>query len=400
MLSVAEAENTILSRALTPEGETVALADAPGRILAEDLVADRDFPPFDRVTMDGIAIRYEAWQKGRRQFAVQGVQAAGSPRLVLADASGCIEVMTGAMLPEGADTVIQYEHLDISDGVASLRTEAVRLRQNIHFRGVDRQAGATLIPRGTRVGPAEVAVAATVGKSRLTTARLPRAAIVSTGDELVPVEQIPLPHQIRGSNGYALQALLAGRFNLPGRIFHYPDDQLQIAAGLKAIFQEYRLVVLSGAVSAGKFDFVPQVLDDLGVIKHFHGVAQRPGKPFWFGTLPDGCAIFALPGNPVSAFTCACRYLLPFLSRSLGEKPSPPERAALSEAVVFKPALTYFLPVFVNSTPAGSLQAYPLPGHGSGDLANLTAADGFLELPADRDTFPAGEVFPFIRFRF
>lgn len=400
MISVAESESIILSHVFTPEWESRPLSGSLGGILGEDLVADRDFPPFDRVTMDGVAIRYEAWQKGRRKFAIQGIQAAGVPRQALSDAAGCIEVMTGAMLPEGADTVIQYEHLHLDAGAADILENDIRHRQNIHFQGMDRRAGDILAHRGCRISPAEIAVAATVGKSSLKTARPLHSAIVSTGDELVAVDTIPLPHQIRGSNVFALQALLTDRYQVKSKIFHYPDEKETIAEGLKSIFQEYRLVVLSGAVSAGKFDFVPQVLDELGVVRHFHGVAQRPGKPFWFGTLPGRCAVFALPGNPVSAFTCACRYLLPFLGRSLGEKESVPESAVLTEPIAFKPSLTYFLPVSLTRFNNGLLQASPLPGHGSGDLANLTGADGFLELPANRRDFSAGEAFPVIRFRF
>ena len=226
----------------------------------------------------------------------------------------------------------------------------------------------------------------------------PKTAIVSTGDELVDIGATPLPHQIRRSNVYAVQALLADYIHPESRIFHFPDDRASIASGLEAIFSEFELVVLSGAVSAGKFDFLPEVLAALGVEKLFHKVNQRPGKPFWFGRLPGKAVVFALPGNPVSTFLCARRFLLPFLQRSAGETPRTPETAALAAPVHFKPALTFFLPVRVLPE-RGLMQAYPLAGQGSGDLANLNDADGFLELPSDRDVFNAGEAFPFFRYR-
>ncbi|MBX2890083.1 MAG: molybdopterin molybdotransferase MoeA [Saprospiraceae bacterium] len=400
MLSVAEAEKIILQNVFLPASEEVELTSSLGRVLAEDLVADRDFPPFDRVTMDGIAICHAEWDEGRRQFAIEGIQAAGAPRMTLEDLANCLEVMTGAMLPDGADTVVRYEDLRIENGIAAVLCETVFPRQNIHFQGIDRQAGALIVQKGQKIGPAEIAVAATVGKTKLRVARLPRTAIVSTGDELVDVGQIPLPHQIRSSNVFALRALLECEFKMESQIFHFPDDRGGIARGLEKILREFEIVVLSGAVSEGKFDFVPQVLNALGVEKCFHKVSQRPGKPFWFGRITGRAVIFALPGNPVSAFLCACRYLLPFLRKSMGESLRHPEMAALNEAVSFKPALTYFLPVRLTWSNDGLMRAQPSPGHGSGDLANLSDADGFLELPVERDVFRAGEAFPVHRYRF
>lgn len=400
MLTVAEAEKIILQHALSITPEEVELPEALGRILSEDLSADRDFPPFNRVTMDGIAIGHGRFGEGQRQFAIRGIQAAGMPMLTLSDPAGCMEVMTGAMLPEGTDTVIRYEDLRIENGTATVQTDEVIFRQNIHFQGIDRKKGDVIVRKGHKISPAEIAVAATTGKNKIQVARLPRTAIVSTGDELVEIGKMPLSHQIRSSNVFAIQALLAEQFQISSRIFHYPDDQAAIAQGLAQIFSEFELVILSGAVSEGKFDFVPQVLDALGVEKCFHKVSQRPGKPFWFGHLSGRAVIFALPGNPVSAFLCSCRYLLPFLRHSLGEMPRPVEYASLQQEVVFNPALTYFLPVRVVSSNTGMLEAQPLPGHGSGDLANLSDSDGFLELPLERDVFHMGEVFPFYRYRF
>jgi len=399
MYTVSEAEKIILSHALALGWEEVALGDALGRILAEDLVADRDFPPFDRVAMDGIAIRHEQLAQGHRSFPVKGIQAAGAPKQQLSDPTGCLEVMTGAVLPEGTDTVIQYEQLKIENGEATVLAESVNFRQNIHFRGIDRKAKDRIVAKSKKMGPAEIATAATVGKAVLRVSRLPRTALVSTGDELVGVDQTPLPHQIRSSNAFAIQALLKEQYGIKSKLFHYPDTREAIQAGLSEIFDSFDLVVLSGAVSEGKYDFVPQILHALGVEKCFHKVSQRPGKPFWFGALAGNAVIFALPGNPVSAFMCACRYLLPFLSHSLSESRRGIEMAMLMEKVTFNPALTYFLPVRLKSGENGVLQAYPLPGHGSGDLANLNDADGFLELPLDSDIFLSEAVFPLHRYR-
>lgn len=399
LLSVAEAERIILDHCFFPGTEQVPLQEARGRILREDLRADRDFPPFDRVTMDGIAIRYERFAAGQRRFPVAGIQAAGASQQALDNPDACMEVMTGAMLPEGADTVIRYEDIAIRNGLAEILVEEIVFRQNLHFRGIDRRAGDLIVPAGRIIAPPEIATAATIGKYALEVARLPRTAIVSTGDELVDVADTPLPHQIRRSNVYATQATLQEQFAIRSEMFHFVDDRRQIAEGLQRILNEFDLVVLTGAVSEGKFDYLPEVLNHLGVEKCFHKVAQRPGKPFWFGHYRRRPAVFALPGNPVSAFMCTWRYLMPFLRKSLGQQMPALQTAVLAEKVEFKPSLTYFLPVKLDNQTNGILRAYPLPGHGSGDLANLNDADAFLELPLEQDIFEAGEVFPLIQYR-
>lgn len=399
LLSVAEAERIILDHCLSWGTEQVPLPEARGRVLREDMCADRDFPPFDRVTMDGIALRFERFAAGQRVFPIAGVQAAGAPCLQLEDPEACLEVMTGAILPGGTDTIVRYEDLRIDKGRAEILIEGINFRQNLHFRGIDRRAGDCIVPAGRKIAAPEIATAASIGKPTLAVARLPRVAIVSTGDELVDVADTPLPHQIRRSNVYAIQALLRDYFRIDSRLFHFPDDAGLLSAGVRQIVESFELVVLTGAVSEGKFDYLPGVLNDLGVEKCFHKVAQRPGKPFWFGHFQHRVVFFALPGNPVSAFLCAWRYLVPFLRQSLGQESAPSATAVLAEEVVFKPKLTYFVPVKLNNTARGLQEAVPLPGHGSGDLANLNDADAFVELPAETDLFRPGEVFPLLHYR-
>lgn len=379
--------------------EEIPLEQSWRRILREDLHADRDFPPFDRVTMDGIAIRYADFVNGRRLFPVAGLQAAGGVRQPLEQAGTCLEVMTGAVLPEGADTVIRYEDLRMANGQAEILIESIVSGQNVHRQGTDRKAGDRLVPAGRRIAAPEIATAATVGKGALRVARLPRVAVVSTGDELVSITEMPLSHQIRRSNGYAVQAILQEQLRLESQLFHFADDKDRITRGLQQMLADFDLIILTGAVSEGKYDFVPQVLDALCVEQCFHKVAQRPGKPFWFGRLPRGAVVFALPGNPVSAFVCTWRYVLPYLYKSLGVAPAPQPVAVLGENLSFRPRLTYFLPVRLLSAADGTLQALPVPGHGSGDLANLNEADAFLELPPEQDHFCTGEIFPVYPFR-
>ncbi|MDB5243122.1 MAG: molybdenum cofactor synthesis protein [Spirosoma sp.] len=391
MISVADAFAITQQHKLTLPTEAVSIDDALGRVLREPVRADRDFPPFDRVAMDGIGIRFADSSFGTSSFRVVGMQRAGQPQQTLTDAGTCLEVMTGAMLPIGADTVIRYEDIRISDGLATITIDDLQPGQHVHHRATDRRAGDELLAVGTRLGPAELAVAASVGQTMLTVTTLPRVALISTGDELVGVADTPLPHQIRRSNTYMLRAALAG-LGISATLHHIIDDEGLLVDSLSKLLADNDVLILIGGVSAGKADFVPDVLAGLGVKKQFHKVEQRPGKPLWFGTMP-GKTVFALPGNPVSTVLCAHRYVLPFLRASLGLPPAPPTFARLTSPVTFSPAITYFLPVQLTSQPDGLLLAYPLPGSGSADFANLLDASGFMELPADQSEFGVHEAF-------
>ena len=405
MISVDEATDRILQHMITLPAEVVALQHSVGRVLAEDLVADRDFPPFDRITMDGIAIDYSNYQRGSRNFKIQETAAAGSPQSRLRDNTDCIEVMTGAMLPEGCDTVIRYEDLRIDHGRAEIIPDTIVRGQNIHGRATDRKAGDVIVPEGKLVSAAEIGIAATVGLSGFKVRALPRIAVISTGDEIVDIDQMPLPHQIRQSNVSQVAALIR-KYGAAPQSFHLADDPADVSQKLSSILEAFDCLILSGGVSAGKFDYVPESLAALGVEKLFHHVAQRPGKPFWFGIKKDGLStadwrlktVFALPGNPVSSFMCTVRYVLPWLERSLGIR-SLPEYALLTEHVTFHPDLTYFLQVLLEGRADGALYAIPAPGHGSGDLANLVDADAFIELPMGRAVYGAGESFRVWRWR-
>jgi molybdopterin molybdotransferase len=184
-----------------------------------------------------------------------------------------------------------------------------------------------------------------------------------------------------------------------GDIYHLADDKQVIESELSKLLETYQVLILSGGVSKGKADFVPEVLEQLGVTKLFHEVAQKPGKPFWFGRAAGGAMVFALPGNPNSTFLCFYRFVKPWLLKTLGGKPALKMHAILREDVSFKPNLTYFLPVKVSEAASGMLQAHPIRHGGSGDLASLLEADGFLELPAQQSFFASGDIYPIIRYR-
>ncbi len=398
MITVAEALQIIAEQRRDFGTEQVVLNQSVGRILREDIFADRDFPPYNRVTMDGICIQQAAFKAGRRQFAVAGIAAAGSPQATLSDETHCMEVMTGSILPLQADAVIRYEDLSIVDGMATINLETVNERQNIHEQGEDRQRGDLVIRSGRAISPAEVGVAATVGKAEVSVSRLPKVLVISTGDELVEVSESPAAHQIRRSNVYRLHTTLQ-HFGIQAHTAHLNDDLAVIKNALTDFIQTFDVILLSGGVSKGKFDYLPEALEAVGVQKLFHKIKQRPGKPFWFGKHPGGTLIFALPGNPVSSFLCTHRYFIPWLRSSLSIASTALPFAQLSADISFKPDLTYFAQVKLAYSSEGQLLAKPIQGNGSGDLANLVDTDAFIQLPRGRDAFVAGEVFPVILYR-
>lgn len=369
----------------------VPLSEALGRVLAKDAYPDRPFPPFDRVCMDGICIDYNAYEKGRRVFEVEGVQAAGQAQLKLNDTNKAIEVMTGAALPVGTTTVIRYEDLKPVSGGFEILVD-IKDEANIHYKGSDAETSDVLIKAGSEIRSAETGMLATIGKTFVEVKKMPSVAIFSTGDELVDIDSDPKPHQIRRSNSHMMQAALKN-MGVDASLFHINDDVEEIKDDLGSIMTDYDAILMSGGVSKGKFDFIPQVLADLGVEICFHRVKQRPGKPFLFGVKGD-CCIFGFPGNPVSTLAGVKKYFEPWLKRSLGVSIDVP-MVKLKNDVKFKPDLTYFAQAAIVNE-GGTLYAEVLHGGGSGDMVNMGRVDGFIELPSGREDFKAEELFPFM----
>ena len=389
MISVDKALELILSQSLPKEAERVGLTDALGKVLAQPVLADRDAPPFDRVTMDGIALQADALANNGG-FTIENIQPAGAERTKLTNRHGCIEVMTGAILPENTDCIIPYEQIEIKAGVAYPLSVDHPKGRNIHFQGTDAKKGHTLLKEGIIISPSVAGVLATVGMAQVKVQKAPKVAVCSTGDELVDIQEQPLPHQIRKSNAAMLEAALLDLGIQPG-IFHLADDKDAMAAQLAPMIKDYGVLLFSGAVSKGKYDFLPAVLEGLGMKKIIHGVAQRPGKPFLFGTFQE-TLVFGFPGNPSSTLVCFHSYFKPWLRQHLGLLPLR-HTAILDRDVVFDKPLTYHLLVSLTSD-KGNLTAQPVDNSGSGDLVHLALADAILSLPADKGTFQAGEVYP------
>jgi molybdopterin molybdotransferase len=373
--------------------ESLPLAQCAGAVLRENIYAERDAPPFDRVAMDGIAVDSASVLHGNRRLRIQATQAAGDPPLSLATPAGCIEVMTGAVVPGGCDCVIPVEQITVRSSEAEVRPDApVEQWQNIHRRGADTRQGALLLSTGTRLRAPEIAIAASAGMSRIRVSSQPMLAVISTGNELIEPGEPILPHQIRRSNAYAIVAALRRHGFQRVADDHLLDDVPELRRRLKFHLETHDVLVLSGGVSMGKLDFVPRVLDELGVQTVFHKVAQRPGKPMWFGVASSGATVFALPGNPVSTCVCLSRYVLPALYAAMGQDPVPAEKMALGGEVANTTDLTLFMPIRVEVDDWGRAWAIPRPTNGSGDFTSLAGTDGFVELPPGPNKYPKGLV--------
>ena len=369
---------------ITVEEASKIICENLPRFGTTEVFADRDYPPFNRVMMDGVALSFDEYQKGLREFSVRGVCAAGEPQGVLKD--GCLEVMTGAPLPIGSDLVIQYEHLDIQNGIAKVVIEVPRARHDsVHLMGSDCKKGDRVLDRNLPWTGPHIGIAASMGESFQKTS--PKVIIISTGDELV--EDNPLPHQIRRSNAYALKKSLIHYGYTNVKMDHLNDDPLLVAEHYQEHSPEFDIMIYSGGVSKGKFDYLPNVWTELGVERLFHEVSQRPGKPLWFGRDPKNkTLVMGLPGNPVSSLVCLHRYFLNHREMTV----------KLAKEITFNKPLTYFLPVKIEFN-KGEVWAHPLEIKNSGEFTALAGSDGFIELPISQDVFQTGEAFSFFSWR-
>jgi molybdopterin molybdotransferase len=396
VLTPAQAETLIEQHLVCLPIESLPLTQVAGAVLRENVYAERDQPPFDRVAMDGIALS-AAGAVNHARLHVAGTQAAGDPPLTLPGGSACIEIMTGAMLPRGCDAVVPVEQLQRSGEFAELARKPVEPWQNVHRRGSDCRQGSLLLAAGTRLSPPEVAIAAGAGMARLRVSAQPMIVVISTGNELIEPGELIEPHQVRRSNAYGITASLRQHGFTRIADDHVRDDEAELTARLGFHLHTHDVLILSGGVSMGKLDLVPRVLEKLGVSLVFHHVAQRPGKPMWFGVSQTGPAVFALPGNPVSTLVCLSRYVMPALRSAMGQLPKEPPRVSITTAVEVKAAMAFFMPVKLRTDEWGRTSAEPCPTNGSGDFTALAGTDGFIELPPGPNTFPKGFVARFFR---
>jgi molybdopterin molybdotransferase len=408
MVSCSEARQRVIQVASalqrSPAQETVDLAVNPetvcGRVLAQSISADRDYPPFNRSTRDGFAVRAADATAGATLECIGEIKAGGGFDRVVG-ARECVQIMTGAALPAGADAVIMVEYTHMTGKQVSLE-QPVEVGKNIVMRGSEARAGQELIPAGTRLGYPELALAAQVGQHRVIVWKRPRVAVLSTGDEVVDITAAPGPLEIRNSNGLALQTLIALSGGEAVPLGNAPDEKTELRRRIEKGL-EADVLVLSGGVSMGKYDLVEAVLAELGAEIFFDAVAIRPGRPAVFGRC-RGKLVFGLPGNPISTMVTFELFVVPAIDILGGAVPQPLPilGARLKHAVHERGALTHFVPAQLTGAACelerrqtDSSGTHPevstLAWHGSGDTVAVARANAFLVVPAEKLDWAEGE---------
>lgn len=393
MISVAEADRILAGLIPEARSETVPLSIANNRCLASPLIADREGPPFDRVAMDGYAVHSSAdASAGRRSWPVRGLQVAGAPPLTSNDVAEAIEVATGAVLPVGCDSVVQYELTERNGDVVTLLQEAATPEpwRNVHRRGADYHGGEELIPAGTVLKSTHLHSLAAVGMEAVPVVRRLVWSLAVTGDELVPVDRKPESWQIRGSNAVAIAGEARAWGLEPRDETTLSDDRAELRRGLASILPGLDVLILTGGVSAGVLDLVPSVMAELGAEALFHKIAQRPGKPLWCGRLPpgstgSGTVIFGLPGNPVSSLFSFRRFVLPWLLKAEG-RTVPVRRIPVAQLEAPLAGMTVYLP--------WSAESGLLVWRGSGNFRSLADSTGFIEVDEDPRSLVEPKYYP------
>ncbi len=392
MLTHEQARNKVIEQVAKKRGPRevvgVSVWDALGLVLAQEVKTDRQYPPFDRATRDGFAVRANEVAPGAKLKCVGEIKAGDTVREALAEGT-CVQIMTGAAVPAGADAVVMIEHTH-REGDWVQFERAARAGQNIVPRGSEAAAGQTILRPGMRLGYAELALAAQVGAVQLQCAKRPRVAILSTGDEVVLIDEAPGEFQIRNSNSVSLSAQVRIAGADPVVLGNAADRAEDLGEKIERGLREDALV-LSGGVSMGKYDLVEKVLKAMGAKFFFDAVAIRPGKPVVFGVC-QGKPVFGLPGNPVSTMVTFELFVAPAIDLLSGAdaRPLPLVEARLAEALNERPGLTHFLPARVEWRGA-SAEVKPLKWQSSGDIAALAGANCFLVVPAEREKIAAGE---------
>lgn len=369
--------------------EAIPLELAAGRVLAEDIAADRDYPPFNRAARDGFAVRSADIATVPARLRVIGETRAGEASRYRVNAGEAVEIMTGAPGPEGADCVVMVEYTSREGGDVVIE-QSLPPGRNFVAQGSESAAGGTVLGSGSRLEYPQIALLASVGKSTVSVFRQPRVAILSTGDEVVDIEEPPESYQIRNSNAYSLAAQVWRRGGIP-EILPIAPDRLDETRRLVETGLECDMLLLSGGVSMGKYDLVEDVFADLGAELFFTQVLIQPGKPLVFGRA-GGKPFFGLPGNPISTMVTFEIFASLALARLAGAADTalPFTEAVLAEDFRHNPSLTRFLPARLEGE-YGQARVSPVKWQGSGDLASIARANCLLVAGADRESWDAGE---------
>lgn len=396
MLSFQKAEEKVLKAAKRLESEIITITEAAGRILAEDIKSDIDIPPFNKSAMDGYALKYNELKKYPAGFEISECIKAGSyPRKAIKYGE-CVKIMTGSILPAGADTVVMVENTRESRGKVIVKKPVLK-GGNICFKGEDIRRRELLFKKGIVLTEPVISALSAVGKSKVSVFKRPELALIATGDELVDMAVTPQLGKIRNSN----TPMLISALRLTG-IAAYDlgiarDTKRSLNAKIKKGLSK-DIVVLSGGVSMGEYDLVPAVLKDLGVKKIFHKVFVKPGKPLYFGKYNDRL-IFGLPGNPVSVFTNFIFFIKPVIRKMMGVMPPFVEilRGVMDEDFIKNGKRTTLYPIKLKFEGI-SYHLKPVEYHGSADIKGVCGADGFMIIEGNKNIVKKGEIADFVIF--
>ena len=397
LTSVEKAHDLIAARCKAVDVERVSLAKATGRILCESVRADRPIPPFNRSAMDGYAVRSGDFTDGKAELVKVADIPAGTEWDGRIGKGQCASIMTGAPVPKGADAVVKVEQTKTCGDRVLLEEPKVEPCHNIHRHGADARKGQVLIAPGRPIGQGEIGVASSVGAHEFNVSRRIDVGVLSTGREVVRPSATPTPYQIRDANSPTLLSALAMLPWCRGHRFGIaPDSEKPLERLIRKALDRCDVLLVSGGVSMGEFDLVPDVLSRLGVRQAFHGIAIRPGKPLWFGASKAGKLVFGLPGNPVSVRVSLREFVTHALRRMAQfADPIPPALTLpLAEDFRKKHDLTAFSLGRIATGPS-STQVEPVPHEGSGDFVSAALSDGVFVVPADTKSVTAGELVEF-----
>lgn len=392
MISVSEAQKIIGEQVFELKVEEISLELACGRVLAEEVLADRDYPPFNRSSMDGVALR--SAETGRQDiFRLAGTIYAGDFNVKHYSEGEAVKIMTGAQVPDAFDAVVKVEDTEIKGSEVHINVRSVPAGQHIAQQGEDLQEGELALPQGVRIRPAEIALLASLGKSTVKVFKSPKVVVIATGNEIKPVDELVQRHQIRNSNGPVLTAFFRQLMMHEVDQYLVVDEPEQLEAVLTNALKA-DIVILSGGVSMGDADYVPETLQALGVEKIFHKVKLKPGKPLWFGRKQNGPVVFAMPGNPLSCQVTFKLFTEPFLRGCLKQAAwKPLYLKADFEREKKGPMEEYFPCKIMEKGGESVLQLCPF--NGSGDVTAAALSHGIARQPADAERIKSGDLIAF-----
>ena len=396
MQSIENALELILSNKQNFGTETISIHDCLDRVLAEDIYADRDYPPFNRATMDGYAIISQDINIGKNNLLkITDTIHAGEAKQFALESGNCIKIMTGAPVPKRANAVIRIEDTHINGNEIHFNVKQLKENQNIAIQGEDARKGDLLIKKGTKLNPNSISLLAVTGHAKLEVYKLPIIAIVSTGNEIVAVESVIQPHQIRDSNVHTLKNSLLNYCISAIQTALIVDDKIVLKNTLSELLNT-DIIIISGGVSKGDADYVPEILKHLGVIEIFHRVSIKPGNPLWFGKMPNGGVVFGLPGNPISVQVGYKVFIESFIRKCFDMEPIEPLFLPLLGEKSKKSNFTEYFPCkLTHENKKSGLAINKM--NTSGDISTTNNSDGIAIHPSEKQTIEKGE---FVEFYF